>query len=155
MDIAGGAPHSLVSIYRTCTRVSRNNSEQDIGLHEAPLPLLKGDMAAAGISNPIFMPDHSPIHNSYLTGGWLERDGWEVGSRSSNLLSGSGPYLNMAGILIFHEKFPDCPDGPATTVEKRLAECCTYSINLFTDLWQLQISPHCICRALACINGDA
>ena len=33
---------------------------------EEYLPQVKADMEAAGVSNPVFMQDNSPIHNYYV-----------------------------------------------------------------------------------------
>ncbi|RPB29645.1 hypothetical protein L211DRAFT_832355, partial [Terfezia boudieri ATCC MYA-4762] len=58
--------------------VEHNNSERYVEISEVYLPLVKEDMAEAGISTPVFMQDNSPIHNSYYSLGWLQDEGWKV-----------------------------------------------------------------------------
>ena len=103
--------------------VGRNNSKHYI---EAFLPLVKEDMAAAGIYNPIFMQDNSSTHNSYATQGWLDDEGWQIADHPA-----CSPDLNPIEYAwrflkkILHERFPDlasCTDGPVA-VKKRVAEC--------------------------------
>jgi len=49
----------------------RNNAERYVEILGEYLPQVKADMEAAGVSNPVFMQDNSPIHNSYRALIWL------------------------------------------------------------------------------------
>jgi len=84
----------------------RNNAERYVEiLGESQV---KADMEAAGVSNPVFMQDNSPIHNSYHALIWLQEAGWEVAdhpacSPNLNPIEHVWRYLKK----ILHEKFPN------------------------------------------------
>ncbi|RPB20933.1 hypothetical protein L211DRAFT_841251 [Terfezia boudieri ATCC MYA-4762] len=61
------------------------------------LPLVKEDMAAAGISTPVFMQDNSPIHNSYYSLGWLQDEGWKVADHPANFVLKISGHCNLSG----------------------------------------------------------
>jgi len=103
----------------------RNNAEHYVEILEDLLTQVKADMEATGISNPVFMQDNSPIHNSYRALIWLQEGGWEVADHLA-----CSPDLNPIEYVwhylkrILHQKFPNLasfPGGPVA-VKKRIAE---------------------------------
>ena len=88
---------------------------------EEYLPQVKADMKAAGVSNPVFMQDNSPIHNSYRALIGLQEAGWEVADHPA-----CPPDLNsIEHVWHYLKRFcikPSIPDGPAS-VKKRIAKC--------------------------------
>jgi len=93
---------------------------------EEYLPQVKADMEATGVSNPVFMQDNSPIHNSYRALIWLQEAGWEVADHPA-----CSPYLNPIEHVWrylkknLHEKFPNLAffsGGPAAIKKKRISK---------------------------------